>query len=150
VRERAEIAGLALTSEIAPNLPALSADNRLLKQILLNLLSNALKFTERGGTVNVGAALGAGESIDIRVKDTGIGMSADEIAVALTPFAQVDSKLARAYEGTGLGLPLVKSFVELHGGSLAVASEPGAGTVVTVRFPPAPPTKLGEERRAAE
>ncbi len=150
VRERAEIAGLALTSEIAPNLPALSADNRLLKQILLNLLSNALKFTERGGTVSVGAALGAGESIDIRVKDTGIGMSADEIAVALTPFAQVDSKLARAYDGTGLGLPLVKSFVELHGGSLAVASEPGGGTVVTARFPPGPRTKLGEEQRAAE
>jgi len=150
VRERAAVAGLALVSEIAPNLPPLSADNRLLKQILLNLLSNAVKFTERGGTITVGAALGADESIAIRVEDTGIGMSAEEIGVALTPFAQVDSKLGRAYDGTGLGLPLVKSFVELHGGSLAVASEPGTGTTVTVRFPPVPPTQPGEERSAAE
>lgn len=134
VRERAENAGLVLTADIAPALPPLSADRRLLKQILLNLLSNAVKFTDRGGRVTV-AVTRDGEDLEIRIADTGIGMSPEEIEVALTPFAQIDSKLARAYEGTGLGLPLAKSFVELHGGTLTVGSAPGVGTTVTVRFP---------------
>jgi signal transduction histidine kinase/sensor domain CHASE-containing protein len=138
VRERAEMAGVTVTRDIAAGLPPLSADNRLLKQVLLNLLSNAVKFTERGGSVEVSVAASAAGGTQIRVADTGIGMSEADVAVALTPFAQVDSKLAREYQGTGLGLPLAKSFVELHGGSLSVASRPGVGTTVTVWFPAAP------------
>ena len=138
VRERAEMAGVTVTREAAADLPPLSADNRLLKQVLLNLLSNAVKFTERGGSVAVSVSAGAAGGTEIRVADTGIGMTEVEIAVALTPFAQVDSKLAREYQGTGLGLPLAKSFVELHGGSLSVASRPGVGTTVAVWFPAAP------------
>jgi signal transduction histidine kinase len=157
VRERAEMAGVTVTREAAADLPPLSADNRLLKQVLLNLLSNAVKFTERGGSVAVSVSAGAAGGTEIRVADTGIGMTEVEIAVALTPFAQVDSKLAREYQGTGLGLPLAKSFVELHGGSLSVASRPGIGTTVAVWFPAvpaevaAPPNNaLADKREAAE
>jgi signal transduction histidine kinase/sensor domain CHASE-containing protein len=150
VRERAEMAGVSLTRDIAADLPPLSADNRLLKQILLNLLSNSVKFTERGGGVAVSVAASAAGGMEICVADTGIGMTEAELAVALTPFAQVDSKLAREYQGTGLGLPLAKSFVELHGGSLSVASRPGIGTTVTVRFPAAPAEAEAPGDQAAE
>ena len=106
-----------------------------LRQILLNLLSNALKFTDPGGTVTMQAALSPTGRYEIRISDTGIGMSEAEIEIALAPFGQVDSRLARRYEGTGLGLPLTKVFVELHGGTLTVNSQPEAGTTVTVSFP---------------
>ncbi len=113
----------------------LRADRRAVKQILLNLLSNAVKFTPEGGTVTVSAAAGP-DGIAIAVADTGIGMSESDIQIALAPFGQIDSGLARKHEGTGLGLPLCKSLVELHGGTLNVVSKLDMGTTITVRFPP--------------
>ncbi|HEX7777187.1 MAG TPA: ATP-binding protein, partial [Parvibaculum sp.] len=112
----------------------LSADPMRLKQILLNLLSNAIKFTPKGEV-----ALTTGRTPDggfyFRVADTGIGMSAGDIAKALLPFQQVDTSLARRYEGTGLGLTLTKSLAELHGGTLSLVSVPGSGTTATVVLP---------------
>jgi two-component system cell cycle sensor histidine kinase PleC len=93
-----------------------------LRQVFLNLLSNAMKFTEAGGQVTVASRVASG-CVTISVTDTGIDMSKDDIAVALAPFGQVDSRLARRFEGTGIGLPLAKAPVELHGGVLAIESE---------------------------
>jgi signal transduction histidine kinase len=105
-----------------------------LRQIFLNVLSNAVKFTERGGVVSLNASRSDGEIV-VWVRDSGIGMSDEDIQVALTPFGQVDNRLERKYEGTGLGLPITKSFVELHGGVLQIESVRGQGTTVRVRFP---------------
>jgi len=91
----------------------------------------------RGGRILIEAAREAGGGMLLRVCDTGIGMAAHDIALALTPFKQIDSSLARKYEGAGLGLPLAKNLVELHGGTLEVTSELGQGTIVNCRFPPA-------------
>jgi signal transduction histidine kinase len=107
-------------------------ENAKLRQIFLNLLSNAVKFTEPGGSVTVRTEAAAEGWVLVRICDTGIGMSADDIVTALDPFGQVDSRLARRYQGTGLGLSLAKSLVELHGGTLTIESEPGGGTIVTV------------------
>jgi signal transduction histidine kinase len=103
--------------------------------MLLNLLANAVKFTPKGGRVRVDVDLDSGAPV-LSVTDTGIGMSAEQIPRALAPFVQIDSRLSRKYEGTGLGLPLVKRFAELHGGGLAIESGPEAGTTVTISFPP--------------
>ena len=137
VRERAHEAGLRLGTAMAADLPLLWADQRLVKQILLNLLSNAVKFTPRGGKVTVEARVAESGELALAVADTGIGMSASEIQTALTPFGQVDSALTRRHQGSGLGVPLVKSLSERHGGRLEITSRPGAGTTVTVLFPPA-------------
>jgi PAS domain S-box-containing protein len=112
----------------------LFADGRRLRQMLLNLLSNAIKFTPKDGEVSISAVTSAG-GFEISVRDTGIGMEAENIPKALEPFGQVDSSLSRKYEGTGLGLPLTKALAELHGATLSIASRPGMGTSVTVRFP---------------
>jgi signal transduction histidine kinase len=136
VRQRDESAKLELGAAIEPDLPHLHGDERLLKQILINLLSNAVKFTPPGGQITVRAYHDNGGSLAIAVADTGIGIAQDDIARALAPFGQVDGSLARKYEGAGLGLTLVKSFVESHGGSIEIAGELGVGTTVTVRFPP--------------
>jgi two-component system cell cycle sensor histidine kinase PleC len=136
VRERAASSGIELRVELAGDLPGLRADERMLKQILINLLTNAVKFTPRGGRVTVsGRVVGQG-AVELAVTDTGIGMSEAEIEVALTPFGQVESALAREQKGTGLGLPLVRALAELHGGRLELQSEPGAGTTVAITFPP--------------
>jgi signal transduction histidine kinase len=104
-----------------------------LRQIVVNLLANAIKFTEPGGAVWLQVRSGA--VAEISVGDTGIGMTAEEVHIAMTPFGQVESWLARRHSGTGLGLPLTKALVELHGGSMAIDSTPGKGTVVTVTLP---------------
>jgi PAS domain S-box-containing protein len=135
VAERADNAGISVTLDAPDDLPAIQADERRLKQIFLNLLSNSVKFTPDGGKVVFAAAAPAGDGVTIEVRDTGIGMSADEIPRALAPFVQIDSALARQYDGTGLGLPLTKSLVELHGGTLKIESTPGEGTVVRLHFP---------------
>ncbi len=137
IRDQATRAGLAIAVESAEDLPRLRGDPRKLRQVLINLLSNAVKFTPRGGRVRIEAARDTGGGLLLRVGDTGIGMAADDIEQALTPFKQIDNSLARKYEGAGLGLPLAKDLVELHGGTLEMASELGQGTVVTCRFPPA-------------
>jgi signal transduction histidine kinase len=136
VRARAEEAGVTLQLRMPADAPRqLSADAVKLKQILLNLLSNAVKFTPRGGRVEVALLRGSAGNLEIAVRDTGIGMSESEIAIALQPFRQIESTFARTHEGTGLGLPLTKALVELHGGSMRIESRPGDGTTVTVAFP---------------
>jgi signal transduction histidine kinase len=131
---RAEEAGIVFRSAIAADLPLVRADPRRLHQVLLNLLSNALKFTPKGGAIALTAER-RGADIAIAVADTGIGMAHEHISIALARFGQVDNRLARRYEGTGLGLPLVKRLVELHGGTLAIDSALGRGTTVTVLLP---------------
>ncbi len=137
VRQRADDAGLRLSNRIPGDLPTVHADERLMRQVLINLLSNAVKFTPSGGTVSVGAGVAPEGGVWLAVTDTGIGIAPQDIATALEPFRQVDSSVSRKYEGTGLGLPLVKSIVELHGGAIGLESTPGAGTTVTVRLPAA-------------
>ena len=134
VRQRADEAGVTLTVEMPANLPKLHADERAVKQLLFNLLSNAIKFTPEAGQVTVLARECDGD-FDLVVRDTGLGMSESEIAIALQPFGQVDSKLARKHWGTGLGFPICESLMRLHGGALHVQSMPGQGTTITASFP---------------
>jgi len=114
----------------------LVAAERMVCQILLNLLSNAVKFTPAGGRVGVSAVRTAEGGLIVAVADTGVGMAPHEIKVALTPFGQVSNALSRKHTGTGLGLPLAKAMMELHGGALRIASAPGQGTTVSLHFPP--------------
>jgi signal transduction histidine kinase len=137
VHERATSGGVTLETEIPDALPALHADERKLKQILVTLLSNAVKFTRPGGVVTLRTWYNAKSGYLFQVQDTGIGMAQEDIPKALSPFGQVDSALNRQYEGTGLGLPLSKTLTELHGGTLDLQSEPGVGTTVTLRLPAA-------------
>ena len=135
VRGRARKGGVKLELEMPDHPPALRADSRKLKQILVNLLSNAIKFTDPGGKVTFRTWCRRGSGYVFQIADTGIGIALDDIPKALAPFQQVDGELNRKYEGTGLGLPLTKSLVELHGGSLDLQSRLGVGTTVTVRLP---------------
>ena len=135
IKERAEAGGVAIESDAASDLPALYADERKLKQILINLLSNAVKFTPSGGKVVIRIWSHSDDGYVFQIADTGIGIALHDIPKALAPFSQIDGDLNRKYEGTGLGLSLTKSLVELHGGSLNLQSEVDIGTTVTVRFP---------------
>ena len=133
-RPLAERNGVELAVAVAPDLPLLNADERALKQMVINLVSNAVKFTKPGGRIRVTAAPADG-GLAITVADTGIGIPADKLATVFEPFGQVDDGL-HAAQGTGLGLPLVKRLVDLHGGSLTLDSTPKQGTTVCVLFPP--------------
>jgi signal transduction histidine kinase len=135
VREQANVADLRLSLEIVDRALFLIADPTRLKQILLNLLSNAIKFTDPGGSVTLAIHRATDDGIAFEVRDTGLGMTAAEVEVALQPFGQVDSSFSRRHNGTGLGLPLARTLAELHGGSLLVDSEKGRGTTVTVLLP---------------
>jgi two-component system, cell cycle sensor histidine kinase DivJ len=115
-------------------LPEVTADERAVKQIMINLLSNAVKFTQDGGQVKV-SALRVGRNIRISVSDNGIGISAEHLEHLGMPFYQADSKYDRKYQGTGLGLSVVRGLVELHRGKLSFASRKGQGTTVTVCLP---------------
>ncbi|MEE8544517.1 MAG: ATP-binding protein [Alphaproteobacteria bacterium] len=137
VLDRALAAEIEVKQEVAPGLPHLRADEHMVIQIVLNLLSNALKFTPGGGEVRLRAVLDEGGGMELVVADTGIGIAAEDLELALTPFGQVDGSLSRQHQGTGLGLSLTNTLVELHQGRLEIASELGAGTTVTVRFPAA-------------
>jgi signal transduction histidine kinase len=134
MRERADAAGLHLTQSMPVTLPLVQCDELRMKQVLLNLLSNAVKFTPAGGNISVHAQL-AENGLCITVEDSGIGIAPGDIEKALRPFGQIDSRLARKYQGTGLGLPLAKSMIELHGGRLEIDSSPGAGTRVAIWLP---------------
>ena len=114
--------------------PLVFGDEQRIMQIALNLLSNAIKFTPENGTIRIQVEESAGELL-LKVSDTGIGIAAKDLPKALERFGQVDSSLSRKHNGTGLGLPLVKKLIELHGGSLTIKSKVGVGTVVTVSFP---------------
>jgi PAS domain S-box-containing protein len=134
---RAARGEVTLESVLRPALPAIYADETKLKQILINLASNAIKFTPSGGRVELRAeTTETGEFVFI-ISDTGIGISEDDIPKALAPFGQVDSRISRKFDGTGLGLPLAKSLTELHGGRFSLVSQPNVGTTVTVHLPAA-------------
>ncbi len=135
VGHRAHQGGLNLESELPDQLPTLRADERKLKQILVNLLSNAVKFTDAGGVVTLRVWCRMGAEFVFQIADTGIGIAPEDIPKALSIFGQIDGALNRHYEGTGLGLPLTKALVELHGGTLHLQSKVSVGTTVTVRFP---------------
>jgi signal transduction histidine kinase len=132
---RAHEAEVLIVNDLPATLPRLRADPVRFKQIVLNLLSNAVKFTPGPGSVRIAAEIGTDGSFSLIVSDTGIGMSADELVIAMQPFRQIDSELSRKHEGTGLGLPLTKALAELHGGVLSIRSEKGRGTDVAVILP---------------
>jgi signal transduction histidine kinase len=135
VQQRASQRKIKIELDVAERPPLLIADERKLKQILVNLLTNAVKFTDEGGRIGVKAWCDPKSGFVFQISDTGIGIALEHIPKALSQFGQVDSDLSRQYEGTGLGLPLTKALVESHGGCLDLQSEVGAGTTVTVRFP---------------
>ena len=137
VSTRALRSGIALSATLSPDLPCLMADRRKLQQILLNLVTNAVKFTPPGGRVEITAEEAAKGGITLSVADTGCGIAKDDIPKALEPFGQVGRQAAREQEGTGLGLPLTRRLVELHDGRFTLDSVLGVGTIVTVWLPPA-------------
>ena len=141
----AERSGVALKLNVAPGARLVFADRRAVKQILVNLLSNGVKYTPRGGEVRVKArVLELGQGIEITVSDTGTGISKQDLARLGKPFEQVENAETRAKEGTGLGLALVKSLAQMHGGSAVLDSVLGEGTTVTVRLPHAAVDAKGE------
>ena len=146
VQGSAEKAGIILCEDISSNLPVIFGDVRRLRQVILNLASNAVKFTRPGGEVRV-SATETGAGIIIKISDSGIGMTADEIPLALEPFRQVTSRFRSKFDGTGLGLPIAKNLVELHGGTLTITSQVEVGTTVTICLPATrilPATTLAE------
>jgi signal transduction histidine kinase len=145
VADRARRGEVEMNHEVPANLPALYADERMIKQILLNLLSNAVKFTPAGGKVTL-TVVAAATGLTFSVSDTGIGIPADKMDIVLEPFRQADMSLQRQFEGTGLGLPLVRSMAEMHGGRLDLQSVVGEGTTASIWLPPA---RLIRERQTA-
>lgn len=135
IQGRARDQDLELETDIPLHLPVLWADERALKQILLNLLSNAIKFTPSGGKVTICAGIDPSGDFRLAVADTGIGIAQDDLQKTLLPFIQLDNNFTRKHTGTGLGLPLVKSLVEMHGGKLDIESQPGKGTSVVAQIP---------------
>jgi len=135
VRDRAARERIALETRLPRNLPRLLGDNRRLRQLLLNLLTNAVKFTDHGGRIVVEAERLEGGDIALRITDSGIGMSRADIVVALEPFGQAQRRRRGRLEGTGLGLPIARRIAEIHGGTLAIDSTPGEGTTATVILP---------------
>ncbi|MEQ9151380.1 MAG: ammonium transporter [Parvibaculaceae bacterium] len=136
MRHRSEEAGVNLTVTVDDGLPLLMADKRALRQIMLNLVSNAVKFTPKGGSIQLAAFLEPDRRMAFRVTDTGVGMAKKDIPIALEPFRQIgkDSNIYST-EGTGLGLPLTRALARMHGATLVIESEPGEGTTITVRMP---------------
>jgi two-component system cell cycle sensor histidine kinase PleC len=137
LKNRAESAGLSVTVE-APPTPEVEGDYRALKQVMLNLLSNAVKFTPRGGriVIRIESRLESqGEHVRVSVKDTGIGISAADLDRLARPFEQIESQHSKTQQGTGLGLALSKSLIEMHGGRLSIDSQPGVGTTVSFVLP---------------
>lgn len=137
-RERAEGRGVFMSMSVDARLFEGFVDRQALRQILLNLISNAVKFTPPGGRIEVGAQPLHDGAFCVWVKDTGIGIAPENIPVVLAPFGQVENDLTRQYEGTGLGLPLVKSLIEMHGGRFEIHSALNEGTTIRAEFPPPP------------
>ena len=148
IRLLAQDAQITLVNKIAPTLPLMRADGVKLRQIFTNLVSNAIKFTPEGGTITLEAYQLDDGRIASVVSDTGIGMSDKDIQVALTPFGQVDAGRSRWRDGTGLGLPIAKSLVELHSGEVRVMSVKDKGTQIWVLLPPPTQLTIGEARDA--
>ncbi len=135
VQQRADKTGVTLSISCPAELPNLRGDKLKLKQIFLNLLSNAIKFTPKDGRVHATAHRAGDGGILVSVTDTGVGISEDNLSMVLEPFQQIASPMSQKYEGTGLGLPLVKGLVELHGGQLWLESTEGEGTTATIYLP---------------
>ncbi len=136
VSPRAENAQVQLIEEIPSDHFVIKTDGKKLKQVMLNLLSNAVKFTPSGGSVTVTMWQNVVDgSLSIEVRDTGIGIAPKDISRAMAPFGQVDNTLSRKYEGTGLGLPLTRKFVEIMGGTFNIQSEVGKGTAIIICLP---------------
>ena len=137
LRPQAADLGIELKSAVPANLPPVVADARALRQVMLNLISNAVKFTPQGGEVFVSASLTGEGGVSVAVRDTGVGMTRSEIELALEPFGQVDGPLQRERKGTGLGLPLAKALAEANKAQFNLSSEPNRGTLAELVFPPA-------------
>ncbi|MFM9842352.1 MAG: ATP-binding protein [Dongiaceae bacterium] len=135
VRPMVEASKLTLSVTCDAGLPLVRADARLVRQVLLNLMSNAIKFSPPEGRITLKVSQMADGSIRVGVRDTGIGIAPDHIGKALEPFGQIDNRYSRQFNGTGLGLPIAKSLIELHGGHLNLQSELGNGTEVTFTLP---------------
>jgi len=135
VRQRAERARVDVSADTSDGIPPFSGEERGIKQVLLNLLSNAIKFTPEGGEISVVTQPSADGGLVITVTDNGLGMPRGEIELAFAPFVQLDSTHSKHYEGSGLGLPLVKSLVKMHGGTVRIESEIDQGTSVILHFP---------------
>ncbi len=135
VQPQAQKKEIRMRLDVPPVLPLVKADARSLEQVVLNLLTNAIKFTQPSGEVAISIATGKDGKLDLRVKDTGIGMSPDELERALKPFEQIDSTVARGEKGTGLGLPLAKALAEANRAQFTINSVPDEGTSVGLRFP---------------
>jgi cell cycle sensor histidine kinase DivJ len=146
---RAEQSGIRFDLDVTPGLPPVVADKIALRQILINLISNAVKFTPQGGSVKVTVRM-SGADLLILVADTGIGIAEHDLAQVGEPFFQAASSYDRNYEGTGLGLSVVKGLVELHGGKFEIASRVGEGTHVSVRIPREAKAPLPEEPSVVE
>lgn len=134
--EQARQAGISITCDLSGDLPALWADRRQLTQMLVNLIGNGLKYTREGGWVRVSGRLDGDGSMIVEVADSGIGIAPRDIERALVAFGRIDNELTRKHNGTGLGLPLTKRLIELHGGRLTIGSGEGRGTAACLHFPP--------------
>ena len=148
MRGRAQESGLALTLD-ADALPEVEADYRGLKQVMLNLISNAVKFTPEGGSITVSVQPMPGARVRIAVTDTGIGIAAEDLARLAQPFEQVEGQHSKTTQGTGLGLALTKSLIELHGGQMLMESEPGEGTTVSFDIPVRRPVEAAQPQARA-
>lgn len=156
VRQRILDKGQTLDLRLGPDLPSIELDMRRVRQILLNLLSNANKYTMEGGKITLAARRSASGGAIIAVADTGIGMTQDELDLAIRPFGQVQSHYTRTQEGSGLGLAIARGMARAHGGDLYLESEPGQGTCAVLTLPlnpralayANPPQPGGGERRA--
>ena len=124
-----------LEVRVAPNLPPLAIDERRIRQVVINLLSNANKFTPRYGTITVIATADRRDFVTVAVQDSGIGMTKEQMAQAMKPFGQIQTAHTRGHEGTGLGLPISKALIEQHGGKFFLSSEPNIGTMVAFTLP---------------
>lgn len=147
MRGKAQDSGLSLTLEAA-DLPEVEADYRGLKQVMLNLISNAVKFTPEGGSITVSVRSAAFERVRIAVTDTGIGIAPADLSRLAQPFEQVEGQHSKTTQGTGLGLALTKSLIELHGGQMLMESEPGVGTVVSFDIPKRRPAEMHQAEAA--
>jgi cell cycle sensor histidine kinase DivJ len=145
---KAKSAGVELNVRVPPTLPEVVADRRAMSQILINLVSNAIKFTDRGGRVTVSASIEAG-ALKLAVEDTGIGIGADDLPRLGEAFFQARASYDRRHDGTGLGLSIVTGLVKLHGGMTEIRSKLGVGTCVTVRLPLDCEGKRQETQQAA-
>ncbi len=140
--------GVRVESKLPPDHIRLLAVERMIRQIMINLVGNAIKFTPAGGCVTVEGGVTRGGGYAVTVQDSGIGMNDDEIVQALTPFGQIENRMTATHKGTGLGLPLAKAMLELHDGRLEIASAPGRGTQIVMHFPPGR-VRTGREGAAA-